>query len=90
MGPLGFPISNIQENKSTGVIFQQYEHGYIIGNDKYGYYESSGKIREVWVKQNYEMGPLGFPISEVLDNKNSILGKAKLRIRIYGFPIEQY
>ena len=68
---LGKQLTGTLSNKSTGIYYRKYEKGYIIGNDTYGYHESSGKIREVWVKQNYEMGPLGFPISEVLDNKNS-------------------
>ncbi len=36
-----------------------------MGNDKHGYYISSGKIREVWAKSGYESGMLGFPVSEV-------------------------
>ena len=71
MGPLGFPVSNISENKNTGIIFQQYQNGYIVGNDKYGFYESRGKIRTVWEKQKFEIGPLGFPISDILENKYS-------------------
>ncbi|MBR3176449.1 hypothetical protein IKF25_00545 [Candidatus Saccharibacteria bacterium] len=67
-GTLGFPVGEIQENKGSGIIFQQYQGGFIVGNDRYGYYESRGKIREVWEKQGFEWGPLGFPVSEIRDN----------------------
>ncbi len=67
-GNLGFPTSNIKENPNTGIYYQDYEHGCIVGNDKYGYYESRGKIREVWQKQGFEFGSLGFPLSDINDD----------------------
>ena len=66
-GKLGFPTSNIKENPSSGIYYQDYEHGCIVGNDKYGYYESRGKIREVWQEQGFEFGNLGFPLSDIND-----------------------
>lgn len=64
-GPLGFPTSSIQTTPSSGIIYQHYTGGAIVGNDKYGYYESRGKIREVWQKFGFEFGPLGFPTSNI-------------------------
>ena len=71
LGPLGFPVSNILTNPASGIEFQQYEHGYIVGNKSHGYYISMGEIRDVWSAQNWEFGPLGFPISAILTNKAS-------------------
>lgn len=62
---LGFPTSNIETNSNTGIYWQYFEDGAIVGNDKYGYYESSGRIREVWRNQNFESGPLGFPTGNI-------------------------
>ena len=70
-GKLGFPLSGIESNDSTGIVYQKYENGYIVGNDKYGYYISMGKIRDVWAQQGYEYGSLGFPKSNVLSNSSS-------------------
>ena len=62
---LGFPTSNIETNPKTGIYWQYFEGGAIVGNDKYGYYESSGRIRQIWQNQNFESGALGFPISGI-------------------------
>ena len=64
-GSLGFPTSPIYTNSNTGITFQSYEHGAIVGNDKLGYFESRGKIRDVWAKSGYESGSLGFPTSDI-------------------------
>ncbi|MBQ8991997.1 hypothetical protein IJ103_03415 [Candidatus Saccharibacteria bacterium] len=68
---LGFPTSNIETNKKTGIYWQYFEGGAIVGNDKYGYYESSGKIRKVWQNQNFESGALGFPTSGIKTTKST-------------------
>ena len=64
-GSMGFPVSRIYSNEQTGLKWQEYEHGFILGSDRTGYYESSGKIREVWAKSGFEMGKLGLPISDI-------------------------
>ena len=66
-GPLGFPVSDILTNTSSGIKWQEFEHGYIVGNDAHGYYISMGPIRDVWVKNNWEFGPLGFPVSDIIE-----------------------
>ena len=69
-GKLGFPLSNIETNKSTGILFQRYENGYIVGNNKHGYYISMGKIRDVWESLGFESGRLGFPTAEIVEQPN--------------------
>ena len=64
-GSLGFPVANIESNPKTGISWQQYEHGFIVGKDSTGYYVSQGKIRDAWANQNFESGSLGFPISNI-------------------------
>ncbi|MBR0480279.1 hypothetical protein IJJ46_00415 [Candidatus Saccharibacteria bacterium] len=68
MGYLGFPTSNIETNTKTGIYWQYFEGGAIVGSDKYGYYESSGKIRETWAAQSFEMGKLGFPLGNIYNS----------------------
>ena len=67
-GALGFPTSNILKNPYTGITFQYYTGGAIVGNDKYGYYESRGKIRERWKQLGFESSALGFPTSNIYKN----------------------
>ena len=67
-GKMGFPISNIGTNTKTGIYFQEYENGFILGNDKYGYHESTGKIREVWRSFGFEGGKFGFPVDDIRTN----------------------
>ena len=67
-GKLGAAVSSIQHNESTGIFYQQYQNGYIVGTDATGYWESMGKIRDYWAKTGYEYGKLGFPISEIVTN----------------------
>jgi len=70
-GPLGWPKSDIQTNKDSGIEYQEYEHGYIVGNKQHGYYYSMGKIRDKWVAQGYEFGALGWPKSDIQRNEYS-------------------
>ena len=70
-GSLGFPVANIESNPKTGISWQQYEHGFIVGKDSTGYYVSQGKIRDVWARQNFESGSLGFPISNIDYNSST-------------------
>ncbi|MBR3233478.1 hypothetical protein IKG12_01275 [Candidatus Saccharibacteria bacterium] len=69
-GKLGFPTSNIQHNYSTNITWQIYQNGLIVGNDQYGYYESRGKIRDVWADSGFENGRFGFPTSNIYTNGN--------------------
>ena len=65
-GPLGFPKTDILTNVASGIEWQEYEHGFIVGNKAHGYFISMGVIRDVWVKYNWEFGPLGFPKTDIL------------------------
>ena len=58
IGKLGSGIFN-----STNSIFQKFENGFIIGNDKTGYWENYGKIRDRFAQLGYEHGKLGIPVS---------------------------
>ena len=70
-GVLGMPTSDMQLNPSTGILWQNYEHGVIVGNNEKGYYESRGSIRNVWQKYGFESGKFGFPTSNIMYDKQS-------------------
>ena len=65
-GALGLPLSDISSNVSTGISWQVYEYGLIVGSESTGFYESRGKIREMWQSLGFESGILGFPISSIV------------------------
>ncbi|MBR3378158.1 hypothetical protein IKG50_02410, partial [Candidatus Saccharibacteria bacterium] len=67
-GPLGLPVGDILTNTQTGIVFQQYAGGFIVGNEKYGYHALYGKIGDIWTKQGWENGPLGLPVGDILTN----------------------
>ncbi|MBR2586986.1 hypothetical protein IKE71_01270, partial [Candidatus Saccharibacteria bacterium] len=50
LGELGFPTTNLLSNSSSGIEWQEFEHGFIVGNPNHGYFISMGEIRDVWVK----------------------------------------
>ena len=64
-GPLGFPTSDFQKNSQTGIEWQNYENGVIVGNDQKGWYESRGNIRLKWQQSGFESGRYGFPKSDI-------------------------
>ena len=70
-GILGFPVGNIETNKTTGISWQQYEKGFIVGKDSTGYFVSMGKFRDVWAKEGFESGTLGFPINDIESNPST-------------------
>lgn len=70
-GKFGFPVEDVQMNAKTGIFYQKFQNGYIVGSDKTGYFESRGKTREVWEKYSFEFGILGFPLSDVQMNKET-------------------
>ena len=69
-GPMGFPVSDLLRNNASGIEWQEFENGFIVGNEVHGYYYSMGKIRDAWVSENYEFGPLGFPMSDIIEKGN--------------------
>ena len=62
---MGKPIASTTGNNTTKMQWQKFENGYIMGNDQKGWFPSTGKTREAWAKQNYEMGKLGFYLSDI-------------------------
>ena len=66
-GILGFPKSDLLKNKDTNIEFQEYEHGYVVGNDVKGWYISYGRIRTKWAASGYEYGKYGFPQSDIIN-----------------------
>ncbi|MBR3378523.1 hypothetical protein IKG50_04360, partial [Candidatus Saccharibacteria bacterium] len=72
-GPLGLPVGDILTNTQTGIVFQQYAGGFIVGNEKYGFYESRGKLRSYWAEHGYENGFMGFPMSNIIEADSNII-----------------
>ncbi len=68
---LGKFTDNYGKNDATGIVWQAFQNGLIVGSSKTGYYESSGKIREVWQKNGFEGGKLGFPLSNIMEDKEN-------------------
>ncbi len=71
-GALGLPLSDISSNVSTGISWQVYEYGLIVGSESTGFYESRGKIREMWQSLGFESGILGFPISSIVEEPDGL------------------
>ena len=65
---LGFPISDIEKNEATGMEWQSYERGVIMGNDKRGWFESRGMIRTIWAASGFEYGRFGFPQTDIINS----------------------
>ncbi len=74
-GKLGFPTGNIECWKPTNLCWQPYQKGLIVGNDKYGYWESSGKLRKYWRSHGGEAGKMGYPTSNIKTNGKTIYQK---------------
>ncbi len=71
-GVLGMPLENIMHDSKTGMYWQQFQNGYIVGSDATGYYKSmNGPIRDVWAKNGYQNGVLGMPTSEIIRNSSA-------------------
>jgi uncharacterized protein with LGFP repeats len=74
-GRLGFPTGNIECWNPTGICWQPYQKGLIVGNDKYGYWESSGKLRQYWRKTGGESGKMGCPTSNIMTSGKTVYQK---------------
>ena len=64
-GKLGIPVSGIAFDSNSGMYWQGYKNGFIVGSDKTGWHESSGKIREYWASAGFQSGSLGMPVDEI-------------------------
>jgi hypothetical protein len=73
-GSLGWP--EIDPVSLPGGAFQRFNHGHIYWTPKYGAIVVLPDIMNAWAKQNWEKGPLGFPVSDYTANNN---GNTKLQ-----------
>ena len=73
-GVLGWPKSDIKCNNKTGMCWQNYTKGKVVGNDKKGWYESRGSIRTKWQRSNFESGRYGFPKSDISGGRQKYEG----------------
>ena len=69
---MGRVIDNIGGNSRTNILWQGFENGYIMGNSSKGFYPSTGSIREIWRKYNFESGELGFMLSDIEETKSGV------------------
>ena len=72
------------------MTWQQYQNGYIVGNDKVGFYESTGALREYWRKSGYESGKMGFPTSNVRTSGNYQYQQYQNGVLYYNIKTKKY
>jgi hypothetical protein len=65
---MGKPTAAASGNNRTGMKWQGFENGFIMGNDTKGWYPSTGKTREIWGKSGWESGKYGFIKSDIVDD----------------------
>ena len=75
-GELGLPVSTIIK-EPTGIFYQNYQGGVVVGQDTTGFYISKGETRKVWQQHNFESGILGFPTSDIITNDSTGLSYQK-------------
>ncbi len=68
---LGAAKTSVLENPQSGIKWIEYEKGFIVGDSLHGFYVSMGPIREVWAKNRWELGVLGFPKTNILSKPSS-------------------
>jgi uncharacterized protein with LGFP repeats len=64
-GPLGYPLTGLicgMRNSGCGQVFQG---GRIYSTPTTGTHAMTGAIHTAWMQQGYEVGPLGYPTSDV-------------------------
>lgn len=61
---------NDEEGDGSGLWWQKFTDGYIIGSAKTGYYESFGSIRNKWAESGYQSGPVGVPTSNIIETSS--------------------
>jgi hypothetical protein len=67
MGPLGFPTSDEGDTARHDGRFNWFQGGQISWSPATGAHEVHGAIYAAYARAGYEMGPLGFPISDEFD-----------------------
>ncbi|WP_138444006.1 LGFP repeat-containing protein [Sinomonas susongensis] len=65
-GPLGYPTTDEVGGLRNGGAYQNYEGGAIIWSPTTGAHSSMGAIRQRWGQLNFEMGALGYPMTETI------------------------
>ncbi len=83
-GFYGLPVDGIGYDSKTGMYWQEYQNGFIVGTDKTGYYGSAGAIRAYWGANGYQNGKFGLPLSDVLyDSKTMLYSQKYQKATIY-------
>ena len=62
-GKMGLPMSGYFNTIDNGTG-QKYQNGFILGNEKNGYWESTGLIRKKFAQLGYEQGKMGLPTTQ--------------------------
>jgi uncharacterized protein with LGFP repeats len=65
-GPLGWPAAVLIIGLRNGGSFQQFTRGWIYSTPQFGTWVITEPIFDVWAKQNWERGPLGYPVSDYI------------------------
>lgn len=68
-GKLGLPLTGYFSITQNGTA-QKYQNGFILGNEKTGYWESTGLIREKFSELGYENGKMGLPLTQEFQTVN--------------------
>lgn len=63
-GRLGYPVTDVITGLKDGGAFQNYQGGAILLTPGVGPVLSVGAIRSVWAGQDFEHGPLGYPVTD--------------------------
>src|SRR5215212_9288685 len=63
-GFLGFPVTDETGTPNGRGRFNHFEHGSIYWTPATGAHEVHGAIRDKWASLGWELGPLGYPITD--------------------------
>jgi hypothetical protein len=76
-GPLGWPDAVLILGLRNGGSFQQFTGGWIYSTPQFGTWVVTEPIFSEWTKQNWEKGPLGYPISDYIPDPGTNGGTIK-------------
>lgn len=60
-GALGYPNASVRCGLAKNGCYQSFERGAILSTPTTGTWESTGSIRNYWIKTGWETGALGYP-----------------------------
>ncbi|WP_034511181.1 N-acetylmuramoyl-L-alanine amidase [Blastococcus sp. URHD0036] len=63
-GSLGLPLTDVAATPGTPGRFAHFQNGSIYWSQATGAHTVGGAIRDRWAAQNWENGPLGYPVSD--------------------------